>query len=214
MDSRKWLILILLFCALLAKTAAAQAGFNFNFGGGPGFPISQSKDFAGTSYHFVAGAGPNIGHHVKLNGEFMFHGLPIKQSVIDQLKVPIVKGRLYSVSGNIIVGGGNAKIGGYVIAGGGWYRRTLEAQRTVYQAGEHCEPVLVWWNIECTNGVFPTDVTIGSNISSAGGFNVGGGITYAIGDSSANFYTEVRYHRAFTAGIDTTVLPVTFGIRW
>ncbi len=212
MDYRKWLVL--LACTVFGLAANAQKSFNLNFGGGPGFPVSQSKDFVGTSYHFVAGAGPNIGHHVKLTGEFMFHGLPVKQSVVDQLKVPIVKGRLYSVTGNIIVGGGGAKVGGYVIAGGGWYRRTLEAQKTVYRAGEHCEPVLVWWNIECTNGIFPTDVTIASNTSTSGGFNFGGGITYGIGDSSAAFYTEVRYHRAFSAGIDTTVVPLTFGIRW
>ena len=39
------------------------------------------------------------------------------------------------------------------------------------------------------------------------GFNVGGGFTYAIGSFGAHLYTEVRYHRALTAKIDTTVLP-------
>jgi len=207
------LLRILFICGLLVQPAIAQR-YNFNIGGGPGFPLSQTSDFANTSYNFVAGAGPNLSPHLKLVGEFMFHGLPVQQSVVKELGVPSAKGRLYSYTGNIMVGMGNSKKSLYLIGGGGWYRRSLEAQKTVYQAGEVCVPVVVWWNIQCVNGIFPTTVTIGSRSSDAGGFNVGGGLTYAIGSSRANLYTEVRYHRALTAKIDTTVLPLTFGVRW
>jgi len=207
------LLRILFICGLLVQPAIAQR-YNFNIGGGPGFPLSQTSDFANTSYNFVAGAGPNLSPHLKLVGEFMFHGLPVQQSVVKELGVPSAKGRLYSYTGNIMVGMGNSKKSLYLIGGGGWYRRSLEAQKTVYQAGEVCAPVVVWWNIQCVNGIFPTTVTIGSRSSDAGGFNVGGGLTYAIGSSRANLYTEVRYHRALTAKIDTTVLPLTFGVRW
>jgi opacity protein-like surface antigen len=199
---------------VLTLPATAQR-YNFNIGAGPGFPLGHSSDFTKTSYNFVAGAGPNLSSHVKLNFEFMFHGLPVKQSVIDQVGVSDVKGRLYSLSSNLIVG---SSIGGrkmaYLIGGGGWYRRTLEAKETVLQAGEICVPAWVWWNVQCVNGIFPTDVTVGSRTSSAGGFNVGGGLGFRLGDSGANFYAEVRYHRAFTRDINTTVLPLTFGIRW
>jgi hypothetical protein len=207
------LLRVLFICGLLVQSAIAQR-YNFNIGGGPGFPLSQTSDFANTSYNFVAGAGPNLSPHVKLVGEFMFHGLPVQQSVVKELGIPSAKGRLYSYTGNIMVGMGNSKKSVYLIGGGGWYRRSLEAQKTVYQAGEVCAPVVVWWNIQCVNGIFPTTVTIGSRSSDAGGFNVGGGLTYAIGSSRANLYTEVRYHRALTAKIDTTVLPLTFGVRW
>jgi len=207
------LLRLLFICGLLVQPAIAQR-YNFNIGGGPGFPLSQTSDFANTSYNFVAGAGPNLSPHVKLVGEFMFHGLPVQQSVVKELGIPSAKGRLYSYTGNIMVGMGNSKKSLYLIGGGGWYRRSLEAQKTVYQAGEVCAPVVVWWNIQCVNGIFPTTVTIGSRSSDAGGFNVGGGLTYAIGGSRANLYTEVRYHRALTEKIDTTVLPLTFGVRW
>ena len=62
------------------------------------------------------------------------------------------------------------------------------------------------WNI-------PTQVTVGSRSSDAGGFNIGGGLTFGVGTTSANIYAEVRYHKAFTANIDTTVLPVTFWLE-
>ncbi|HXW93558.1 MAG TPA: hypothetical protein VEK33_23615 [Terriglobales bacterium] len=212
MSASRWCILFI-YC-LLTLQASAQ-GYNFNFGGGPGFPLSTTSDFANTSYNLVVGGGSNLTTHSKMNAEFMFHGLPLQQSVIDQVGVANVKGRLYSLSGNLILG---TTIGGsktaYLIGGGGWYRRTLEAKETVLQAGTKCAPVWAWWNLQCVNGIFPTAVTVGSRTSSAPGFNVGGGFGFRLWDSSANFYTEIRYHRAFTPGIDTTVLPLTFGIRW
>jgi len=203
-----------LFVSCLITPASAQR-YTFNFGAGPGFPVSQASTFANTSYNIVAGAGRNLSAHLKMDGEFMFQGLPLKSSVADQLGVSQVKGRLYAFTGNILWGIPlGSKVGAYAIGGGGFYRRTLEAQQTVFKAGEVCEPGWVWFAIECTNGVFPTDVTVGSRSANAGGFNIGGGLTYRLGKSPANLYAEVRYHKAFTADVDTTVLPLTFGVRW
>ena len=206
-------------CTLLAfvlcPALRAQERYNFNFGGGPGFPLSKTSDFAKTSYNLVVGGGPNLNPHMKLNFDFMFHGLPVHQDVAEQLGVSEVKGRLYALSGNLIVG---ASIGGgkhvYLIGGAGWYRRTLEAKQQTFQAGTKCVPAWEWWNVQCVDGIFLTDVTVGSRTSSAAGFNVGGGLTFRLGESRTNFYTEVRYHRAFTRNVDTEVLPLTFGFRW
>jgi len=208
---RKQLLWLLCFISI---PALAQK-YTFNIGGGPGFPLGQTSDFANLSYNFVGGGGLNLTPHVKFDGEFMFHGLPVQRDIIDQLGVSNVKGRLYSLTGNLIVGtsiGGGKNV--YAIGGGGWYRRTVEAQQTMLQQGEVCVPSWIWFGIECVNGIFPTDVTVGSRTSSAGGFNVGGGFTFRLGESSANLYTEVRYHHAFTKNVDTTVLPLTFGVRW
>jgi hypothetical protein len=212
MSIRCWWVTLI--GGLLTLPAFAQ-GYNFNFGGGPGFPLGKTSDFTNISYNFVAGAGPNLGLHVKMNTEFMFHGLPVQRKIIDQLGVSDVKGRLYSLSGNLSVGttAGGSK-SAYLIAGGGWYRRTVEAKQTVLKVGEVCDPGWLWWDVQCRNGLVSTDVTVGSRTSSAGGFNVGGGFAFRLGDSSAHFYTEVRYHRAFTRNVDTVVLPLTFGVRW
>lgn len=205
---------VALFGGLLTLPAFAQ-GYNFNVGGGPGFPLGKTSDFTNISYNFVVGAGPNLRPHVKMNAEFMFHGLPVQSKIIDQLGVSNVKGRLYSLSGNLIIGttAGGGK-SAYLIAGGGWYRRTLEAKQTVLKAGEVCEPDWIWWDVQCRNGIVSSDVTVGSSTSSAGGFNVGGGLAFRLGDSSVHLYTEVRYHQAFTRNVDTVVLPLTIGVRW
>jgi hypothetical protein len=211
MSARRFSIVFIY--GLLALPSSAQ-GFNFNVGAGPGFPLSRTSDFAHTSYNFVVGGGPNLVPHVKLDAEFMFHGLPVHDNIIHQLGFSDVKGRLYSLTGNLIVGSSiGAGKNAYLIGGGGWYRRTIEAKQTVLSVGEICEPWW-WWDAQCVNGITTSEVTVGSRTSSAGGFNFGGGLTFQLGESSANFYAEVRYHRAFTLNVETSVLPLTFGIRW
>jgi len=211
MSTRRYAILFIY--GLLTLPSSAQ-GFNFNIGVGPGFPLSRTSDFAHTSYNFVVGGGPNLIPHVKLNAEFMFHGLPVRDNIIHQLGFSNVKGRLYSLTGNVIVGSSiGAGKNAYLIGGGGWYRRTIEAKQTVLRVGEICEPWW-WWDAQCVNGIITSEVTVGSRTSSAGGFNLGGGLMFQLGESSSNFYAEVRYHRAFTRNVETNILPLTFGIRW
>jgi len=205
---------IVYICYCLLTLPSAAQGYNLNIGGGPGFPLSRTNDFAHTSYNFVVGGGPNLIPHVKLDTEFMFHGIPVQHNIIHQFGLSDVKGRLYSLTGNLIVG---SSIGGrknaYLIGGGGWYRRTIEAKQTVLSVGEVCEPWW-WWDAQCVNGIVRSEVTVGSRTSSAGGFNFGAGLLFQLGDSTAGFYAEVRYHRAFTRNGETRVLPLTFGIRW
>lgn len=204
--------IVIMICSPLNSRAIAQ-GYNFNIGSGPGFPVYPTSSFAHTSYNFVTGGGVNPAGHIKINAEFMFHGLPVQHSIIQQSGFSDVKGRLYSLTGNVLVGTGASK-SVYLIGGGGWYRRTLEAKQTVLVAGTACVPAWASWSIPCANGVVSEDMTVGSRTTSAPGFNVGGGFTFRLGDSSANFFTEIRYHHAFTKSVETTILPLTFGIRW
>jgi len=201
-------------CILIAVNGWAQH-YNFNIGSGPGFPLGPTNRFANISYNFVTGGGVNATPHVKLTAEFMFHGIPAQKKIVDQLGLSDVKGRFYALTGNLLFGGpiGHGKTA-YAIGGIGWYRRTLEAKQTIFQAGTVCSPYWSWWGEECVNGIFATDVTVGSRTSSAPGFNVGGGLTYQLGDSPAHIYVEVRYHLAYTRNVHTEVLPLTMGIRF
>lgn len=211
LTSYHWTALVLF---LMALPACAQS-FNFNFGAGPGFPFGTTADFVHNSYDLVVGGGLNLRAHIKMDTEFMFHGIPVDQDIIKQVGVSNIKGRLYSLSGNLMIGTSTSgAIGAYLIGGGGWYRRTLEAKQTVLQRGTVCAPFWEWWNVQCVDGIYPTDVTVGSRTVSAPGFNIGGGLTFGLGESPANLYIEVRYHRAFTRSVDTVVLPITFGVRF
>src|SRR5438445_13399861 len=100
MSLRTYWVLSLLFVGVQGHTQA----YNFNIGSGPGFPLGSTNRFANISYNFVTGGGVNLSPHIKINSEFMFHGIPVQKGIVDQLGFSDVKGRLYALSGNILIG--------------------------------------------------------------------------------------------------------------
>jgi hypothetical protein len=59
----------------------------------------------------------------------------------------------------------------------------------------------------------PATQVLSSYSTTAGGLNIGSGITFKMGRSNAKAFVESRYHHMFS-NPSTTILPVTFGIRW
>ena len=204
-----------LIATFVVATSAQDVGhWNFNIGGGVGFPQSSTGDFANAGGHFVVGAGPNFGPLLGISGEFMWHDLPIKREVINLIGVPDASARQYSVTVNGILRLPlKGRLGAYVIGGGGWYRRSGELTAPTFVAGTVCPGFWVWWG-SCVNGLFPADAVLASSTSDAFGGNIGGGLTYQIGGGNIKFYTEVRYHHAAHDKVDTDLLPLTFGFRW
>jgi hypothetical protein len=74
-----------------------------------------------------------------------------------------------------------------------------------------CDPYWSWW-FGCTIG--SVSIVTGSTSANAFGENIGGGLTYRLGESNWKIYTEVRYHHAAYNKVSTNLLPLTFGIRW
>jgi hypothetical protein len=50
--------------------------------------------------------------------------------------------------------------------------------------------------------------------TSAGGVNASAGFTISFGDTNWTFYLEGRYHYAWNYFVPSTLVPVTFGIRY
>jgi hypothetical protein len=211
------LMLLTVALTLLASAVHAQDDFprlNFNIGGGVGFPLSSTSDFANNGANFVIGAGPNLAHAIGINAEFMWHDLPIKRNVINQLGVPDASAREYSVTFNgILRVPTKGRFGMYGIGGGGWYHRSGEATAPALVPGTVCPAFWVWWGV-CVNGLWPGSIVLGSSSSDSFGGNVGGGFTLILGEGNLKFYTEVRYHHASHNKVNTDILPLTFGIRW
>ena len=67
-------------------------------------------------------------------------------------------------------------------------------------------------------GFYPANVVTNQVIGSygvyKGGVNGGAGIAFRLGSSRAKVFAEARYHHMFTQRIDSSFIPVTFGIRW
>jgi opacity protein-like surface antigen len=196
--------------AMVSMYAQDFSRANFVIGGGPGFPLGNMSSFVGTGGNFIIGGGLNFNKVVGVDTEFMWHDLPINSATKELLQTPGASARQYAWTFNPIVHVPLGEhLGAYVIGGIGWYHRSGET--TTPGAGVVCDPYWSWW-YGCTIG--SVDFVTGSRSSNAFGENIGGGLTYRLGEGHAKIFTEVRYHHAGYDHVSTDLLPLTFGIRW
>jgi hypothetical protein len=206
------ILLFVLFVVASVRTSAAQdfERWNFNIGGGIGFPQGDLGNFVNNGGNFVVGGGHSFNRYVSMNGEFMWQDLPINSKTLDTLQTPGASARQYAVTFDpmlrVPVG---HHLGAYAIGGIGWYHRSGETTRP--GAAVICDPYWSWW-YGCTIGT--VNIVTGSTSSDAFGENIGGGLTYRFGESNLKFYTEFRYHHASYHKVSTNIIPLTFGIRW
>jgi hypothetical protein len=184
--------------------------WNFNIGGGIGFPQGNLSTFVNNGGNIVVGGGYNVNHYLSTNGEFMWNDLPINSATLQALQTPSASARQYSLTFDPVIHLPVwRRLRGYVIGGIGWYYRSGET--TIPTAGVVCDPYWSWW-FGCTIGT--VNIVTGSTSANAFGENIGAGLTYPLGESGVKFYTEFRYHHASYHNVNTNLIPLTFGIRW
>ena len=158
----------------------------------------------------VVGGGINFAQWLGVDTEYMWHDLPINSTTKQFLQTPGASARQHAWTFNPIVHLPlKGKLGAYAIGGIGWYHRSGET--TTPGVGVICDPYWSWW-YGCALG--SVDIITGSRSANAFGENIGGGLTYRLGESQAKIYAEVRYHHAGYNKVATNLLPLTFGIRW
>src|ERR1700757_1052677 len=81
-------ITALVFCSVCTARAQDSSKWNFNAGGGVGFPTGELSNFINNGGNVVVGGGYNINHWLSTNGEFMWQDLPVNQSTLDALQTP------------------------------------------------------------------------------------------------------------------------------
>jgi hypothetical protein len=214
---RKFTMTILLSILLSSISLYAQEEpkWGLNVGGGVGIPVASTGDFVNNGGNFVIGGGYKFGEIIQANGEFMWQGLP--PNFDNRLAVSALSASsdLYSLTGNLMLKmPGNRKFGGYIIGGGGWYRRKTSLSRMPIAPGTVCVQAWNWWVPNCVDGLVPVDAAIGVNRDDVFGANVGGGVTYRVTDTGLKIYAEARFHYAPTDFVFTRVIPVTVGVRW
>ena len=130
--SRKFLqlsfgALIVLSTASIAQGQEYHGKWNFNIGGGVGFPQGELSNFADSGGNFVVGGGRNFNRFVGLNGEWMWHDLPINSSTKQALQTPDASARQYALTFDPTVRAPlGHHLGAYAIGGIGWYHRSGE----------------------------------------------------------------------------------------
>src|SRR5215472_694076 len=205
----------LLAVPLLAQEPQEAPRFNFDIGGGVGFPTSTTSNYVNSGANFVVGGGARLHSGFGVNSEFSWQDLPPKSSVIAATGAPGGSARQYSVTGNMLLHTPEShKVGGYGIGGIGWYHRSWELTAPTLAIGTTCFPSYAFWGVVCTNGLVTATQVLRSGSGNAFGWNVGGGLTYRLGETHLKVYAESRIHFAYYSGLNTRVVPLTFGLRW
>jgi opacity protein-like surface antigen len=203
------LLLIALFLVGNLQPAVAQGiRPTFYVGGGPTFPHNRLADFLDNGYNVQAGAGVRVGRGIELLGEFDFNHMAVTSSALQRLAAPDGNARIYSITGNIkynVIPLGPVKV--YAIGGGGWYRRTVEFTQPTIALVTVFDPFFGFYPV-----AVPANQVIGSISRNGGGFNIGAGVEFRI--LVAGVYIESRWHRAYTSPTNTTMTPLTIGIRF
>ena len=173
--------------ASLRAAALGPWPWNFDIGGGPTVVTGSNPSLTSGS-NFSVGTGYNFKPQAGFVIEFSQSWLGLTDRALQQNNAVDGSASVWSVTLDPIwrfhLGG---PFGAYLIGGGGFYQRS--------------EDFLVPFQFD----VHQTD--------DAGGVNLGAGLTWHLGWGT-KLFVEARYHRIFTPGGDTQIIPITFGLRW
>lgn len=211
-----------LLCAQDDYEPGPDNKFNSHLGFAMSSPVNPTAKFAHFGWGFTYGAGYNLSRHHSLIGEVMWNRLyptaqallPIRTTLNDRSVDG--HGNLLALTGNYRLQFQKNVVGAYFILGAGMYYRGASLSRTVTTSSSfiNCTREWIWWGFTCTSGQVTSDQTLASSSSFAPGGNGGIGITFRLPDSWWKLYLEARYHYAVNHGVQTHIIPVTFGIRF
>jgi Outer membrane protein beta-barrel domain len=195
-----------------AHSTYAQDEFHhltFNAGGGYTAVTGGISDRLDHGGHFQAGVGYNLNRYLGIVGTFTFHQLGLTGSALNTIGVPDGNSRVYSITADpkftIPLGIGQF----YVLAGGGWMRRTVEFTQPTVAQTIIFDP---WWGY-FGPALIPANQVLGSTSMNAGVWDVGGGFNIPLPRTRMKLYVEARYMNGITS-THTELVPLTVGLRW
>src|SRR4051812_27707980 len=117
--------------------------WDFNVGGGVTPAIGSIHRRLNTGWDITAGAGYNFTNVFGVRGEYMYNGFGVSQSVLNALNVPNGNAHMNSITLDPIIHLRTmGRFSGYLIGGGGYYRRTVEFTQPTTAVVHVFDP---WW---------------------------------------------------------------------
>lgn len=197
----------------LALAQNEEASRHFTLSVGSGITTINGAD-AGKLDHggnLQINGGYLFNEHLGITGNFMLSNLGITRTELDALSEPDGKARIYAVTADptlrLRLGRGFSI---YALAGGGYLRRTVEFTMPTYAQTFIFDP---WWGY-FGPALVPVNMVLGSVTSNSGAVDAGGGINIPVRRTKAKMFVEARYFKGFTSNTRTTLVPITFGVRW
>jgi hypothetical protein len=210
----RWLptTLAAMLVILWSVSATAQtSNWNVEVASGVATTTGDIGDRLTTGWNVDFGAGYEINKTFELGGNFMVNGLGVSDRVLQTLEVPDGNASVMSLTvGPKIHFPISNSVRGYLVGGVGWYRRNVEFTQPTTAVIDIVDP---WWGY-LGSAVVPANQVLGSVTRNAWGVNGGGGVAAALGHSGAELFAEVRYHYAHMNPTITSIVPITFGVRF
>ena len=195
----------------LAHAQTEPPRFTFDIGGGFTKPVGHLENRIDTGWNIQAGAGLNIVPWLGVMGQFMYTESGLTGSFLRSINVPDGNFRMWGFSADPIVRfNPRGKMDFYLIGGPGVYRRTVEFTQPTTATVTAFDPFFGYF----FPVVVPANQVIGSSGTTRFGMNGGGGVSFRLGSGHTKLFAEARFIKMYTKGTSTSVLPVTFGVRW
>ena len=194
----------------LTDHVALELGAGFNV------PSGNTTTWQAVGYSINLGGGWMFNNKIGVLAEYTFNRANIPTNTLTNIGEPDGNVHVWSLGLEpIIYYKTSGHLGGYVIGGGGFYRKLTT----------FTEPVFLGYYCDYFYGCYPqySNVTLSHFSSNQGGANFGTGVTFKPNaDGKAKFYAEARYvwvnsptNSASGIGTGTVnMFPVTFGFRW
>lgn len=185
--------------------------FTLNIGGGLTTITGREAGRLDHGGNLQVGAGYNFNRFFGITGNFTFNQLGITGAQLLRLNVPDGNARVYSFTLDPTLRlplGQNWNV--YVLAGGGYLRRTVEFTQPTAAATLVFDP---WWGY-IGPALVPVNQVLGSVTSNAGVYDVGAGVNVPLPLPRLHLFVESRYFHGFTEKSNTIIVPITVGLRW
>jgi len=184
--------------------------FSGSVGAGFTMPVYGTGTRFDTGWNAGAGAGINISKWLGVEGQFQFNDLGVNGTTLGGLGYPDGYMHMWSVTLDPVIHfAPSNKFNPYIIGGGGIYHRTIAFTAPTLATAFGFDPFF---------GIYPATIVanqiLASNTVNKPGFNAGAGFSMPLGSSKMKLFAEARYHYMYTGPRGTSILPVTFGIRW
>jgi hypothetical protein len=188
------------------ENSSYASKFTFEGAGGISVPSGGAADRFNTGWNLLFGGGYRFTKHISGLLEYQFDRFSLTNAVLQNASQPAGFNSYYSFTLNPRYDfTARGPLGGYLTGGYGVYHRTL-AFTDPSQAVGYCDP----YSGYCENSGAPV-VAAFSNVK--GGYNLGGGGTYKLGDSGFKVFTDVRFNR-FIAHSTNDWVTISFGIQF
>jgi len=180
--------------------------YTFEGGGGVSIPSGAAADRFNTGWNLLFGGGYKFNAHISGLLEYQFDRFSLTNAVLQSANQPAGFNSYWGLTLNPRYEfHPRGRLGGYLTLGYGLYHRTL-AFTDPSQAVGYCDPFSGF----CQNSGAPV---VAQFTNWKGGYNLGGGATYALGDSGFKVFMDVRYNR-FIAVHNNDWVNLSFGVRF